>query len=104
MALKAMEAICLAEENAKRQKDEALAKAKQGVAQAEEKGRAELAAIADRVAAELKEKKAQAHTQAEKEAKALFELAAKEKEELWKKAESRIPQAADYIVERIVNG
>ena len=104
MALEAMESICLAEEQAKKQKAEALVNAKNSVAMAEEEGKAALAALADKVAAELKEKKAQAQAKAEEEAKAIFALAEKEKDELRKKAESRIDNAADYIVERIVNG
>lgn len=104
MALEAMESICLAEEMAKKQKAEALANAKYSVSMADEEGKAALAALAEKVAAELKEKQAQAQVKAEEETQAIFALAEKEKEALRKKAESRIDNAADYIVERIVNG
>ena len=104
MSLEAIETICQAEEAVKKLKADAVANAKRAVAAAEEEGRLAMEQLANKVAEELKAKNEQAQAKAGAEAEAILEKAREEKDELRKKAEGRLDKAAEYIVERIVNG
>ena len=104
MSMEAMESLCRAEEAAQERKAKAIAEAKRAVAKAEEEGRAALEQLAGKVAAELKARSEIAHAKAEAEVKAIIEETQNEKNALRAEAERRLDKAAEYIVERIVNG
>ncbi|MBQ2960962.1 MAG: hypothetical protein IJE09_07055 [Oscillospiraceae bacterium] len=104
MSLGAIEIICQAEEAVEKQKAEALANAKRAVEKAGEEGRAALNQLESRVRAELKEKSELAQEKAKAEMEEIARETDLKKAELLSKAESRLDNAAEYIVERIVNG
>ena len=104
MSLGAIEIICQTEEAVEKLKAEALANAKRAVEKAEEEGKAALKQLESRIRAELKEKNEQAQRKARAEIDVITRETDLKKAELVSKAESRLDKAAEYIVERIVNG
>ena len=104
MSLSAIEIICQAEEQALKLKADAIADAKRAVEKAEEEGKAALEQLESRILAELKEKNEQAQARARAEMDAIAGETELLKTELASKAGSRLGEAAEYIVERIVNG
>jgi len=104
MSLGAIEIICQAEEKALKLKADAAADAKRAVERTKEEGKAALNQLEAKILEELKEKNEQAQMKAKAEMDAIARETDLLKAELISKAESRLDKAAEYIVERIVNG
>ena len=104
MSLSAIEIICEAEEKALKLKTDAVADAKRAVETTKEEGKAALGRLESKILEELKEKNEQAQMKAKAEMDAIARETDLLKAELISKAESRLDKAAEYIVERIVNG
>ena len=104
MSLSAIEIICQAEEKALKLKDDAVAEAKCAVEKTREEGKAAMDRLESKILEELKEKNEQAQSKAKAEMDTIAHETDLLKAELIRKAESRLDKAAEYIVERIVNG
>ena len=104
MSLSAIEIICQAEEKALKLKADAVADAKRAVETTKEEGKAALDRLESKILEELKEKNEQAQSKAKVEMDTIAHETDLLKAELIRKAESRLDKAAEYIVERIVNG
>ena len=104
MSLSAIEIICEAEEKALKLKADAAADAKRAVETTKEEGKAAMDRLEAKILEELKEKNEQAQMKAKAEMDAIARETDLLKAELISKAESRLDKAAEYIVERIVNG
>ena len=104
MSLSAIEIICEAEEKALKLKADAVADAKRAVETTKEEGKAALDRLESKILEDLKEKNEKAQSKAKAEMDAIARETDLLKAELISKAESRLDKAAEYIVERIVNG
>ena len=104
MSLSAIEIICQAEEKALKLKADAAADAKRAVERTKEEGKTAQDRLEAKILEELKEKNEQAQMKAKDEMDAIARETDLLKAELIRKAESRLDKAAEYIVERIVNG
>jgi len=103
MSLEAIAAIREAEERAKKYKAEAGLQAKREVAAAEAAGKAAVEAARKKAIEELATLNAKADEKAKAEAMELAASTENRKASLRVRAESRLEQAADLIVERIVS-
>ena len=104
MSLSAIEIICQAEEKALKLKADAAADAKRAVETTREEGKAAMDRLEAKILEELKEKNEQAQIKARAEMDTIARETDLIKAELTSKAEARLREAAEYIVERIVNG
>ncbi len=103
MSLEAIETISKAEENAKKRKAEAALEAKRSVTAAETAGKAAMEAARKKAVEELATLNAKADGKAKADAMELASNTENKKASLRVRAESRLAQAADLIVERIVS-
>ena len=104
MALEAILAVEQAEQNAARKKAEAAQKAKEIAAAADTEGRSAVKEATERAAAELWDLAKKAEEKSAAESEKIREAAREEMDALRNLAENRLEEAADRIVERIVNG
>jgi vacuolar-type H+-ATPase subunit H len=103
MSLEAIATISEAEERAKKRREEAELEAKRSIAAAEAAGKAAIEAARKKAGDELATLNAKADDKAKADAMDLAASTENKKASLRVKAESRLGQAADLIVERIVN-
>lgn len=103
MSLEAIEAIREAEERAKKIKADAVLQAKREAAEAEAAGRAVVEAARKKAVEELATLNAKADEKAKADAMELAANAENRKASLRVRAEGRLEQAAELIVERIVS-
>lgn len=104
MSLEAINTISTAEENARLEKQEAVAATKKMIADAEEQGKKAVEAVRERAAAELDEQNTKAREKAREEASELARNTENRKAAMLVKAESRADKAINIVVERIVSG
>ncbi len=103
MSLEAMETLAAAEENVRRMRADAAAKAKQSIADAREKGEQLIADAIKKSTEEIAELARQSDEKAKAEALELAGSNENRKAVLRAKAEAKADQAVSLIVERIVN-
>ena len=104
MALEAILAVEQAEQEAARKKADAAQKAKEITAKADKEGNAAVKEAAERAAAELWTLAKGEEEKSAAESEKIRDAARKEMDSLRSLAENRLEEAADRIVERIVNG
>ena len=104
MSLEAIDAIAAAEENAKKQKQEAANAAKKQIADAEAKGRQLIEEAKLKAQQELGEEALKNKEKANSEAVELAHNTENRKAAMLVKADGRAEQAINLVVERIVNG
>jgi len=103
MSLDAMEQVSQAEQRAVERRAEAEAEAKKIAVDAERQGRELLAATQERSDAEGKQRMAAAEAEARARAGELSRLTEQENGSLRARARTHLPEAAHYIVEKVVN-
>ena len=103
MSLESIKTISEAEEKARRIRAEAAAEAKRMISEAEAQGGEAIEAAKKKAVEEVRELTEQADTKATDKAKALADTTENRKASMRIKAEKKLAQAADLIVERIVN-
>ena len=104
MALEAILAVEQTEQNAARKKAEAAQKAKEIAAAADAEGRSAVKEATERAAAELWDFAKKAEEKSAAESEKIRGADREEMDALRNHAENRLEEAADRIVERIVNG
>ena len=103
MSFEAIDAITKAEREAKQIVADAEARARQMIADAERNGKAAVTEASEKAERELAALKKQSDSKSMDEANSLSNEIENKKATLTVKAEARIEEAADMVVERIVN-